>query len=349
MKNYQAKPYSLSDFDFELPKHLIAQTPAPARRDSRLLEVFADGQLRDGQFPDLAKRLQAGDVLVMNNTAVIPARLSASKQSGGKLEVFIERIESAQIAICLIRANRAPKVNDVILIAGQAGKICERTGMFYRIELLASDWFSLSEQQGDIPLPPYIQRKAQASDKARYQTVYAKEKGAVAAPTAGLHFDEAFLASLQQAGIIFAPVTLHVGAGTFMPVKTENLDAHQMHFERFFIPQSSAEAINAAKQSGRRVVAIGTTSVRTLESAAKNGRISELTGDTNLFIRPGYSFEIVDLLLTNFHLPKSSLMMLVSAFAGYELIFKAYQHAIAKQYRFFSYGDAMLLERATCL
>ncbi|MPV85601.1 tRNA preQ1(34) S-adenosylmethionine ribosyltransferase-isomerase QueA [Ostreibacterium oceani] len=345
-KTYTALPYTLSDFDFELPADLIAQFPAKERSASRLLQVNGENDFCDGVFADIVREFNAGDVLVLNNTKVVPARLQGKKISGGQLEIFVERIQDNNTALCMIRANRAPKPGVEIDIAGHRAMVSGRQGVFFIIELINddSDWETLMQASGDIPLPPYIQRAPIAEDSQRYQTVYAEKAGAVAAPTAGLHFDNALLAKLADKGVEITYITLHVGAGTFQPVKNEWLDTHQMHFELFEIPDETRRIVNAAKTDGRRVTAVGTTSLRALESAAQDQRIVMAGGDTDLFIRPGYPFEIVDRLITNFHLPKSSLMMLVSALAGYETIRSAYQHAINQRYRFFSYGDAMLLK-----
>lgn len=345
MKTYQALPYSLSDFDFDLPEQLIAQMPAATRAGSRLLKVVDDKHFENHQFAGIADEFIAGDVLVVNNTKVIPARLLGEKLSGGKLEIFVERIQSDVTALCMVRSNRSPKVGSQIHIANVTATVVERKGLFFVIELIEKTWAELTTEQGDIPLPPYIQRQTTDEDKSRYQTVYAEKKGAVAAPTAGLHFDKNILQTLREKGVEIVHVTLHVGAGTFQPVKAENLDDHQMHFELFEIPEETVAVVNQAKSEGRRITAVGTTSMRALESSADNQQLTINQGDTNLFIRPGYPFEIVDRLITNFHLPKSSLMMLVSAFAGYETIRAAYQFAIAEKYRFFSYGDAMILKR----
>ncbi len=343
-KQYTALPYTLSDFDFDLPTELIAQMPAPTRTQSRLLRVKGK-QLQDSQFSYIIDDFVGGDVLVVNNTKVIPARLFGSKVSGGKLEIFVERIQSPETALCMIKANRPPKIGSEIFIADSRAVINDRKGMFFVITLQSEEWSHLTADKGDIPLPPYIHRQTTDDDINRYQTVYAKENGAVAAPTAGLHFDDNLLQTLKDKGVEIVEVTLHVGAGTFQPVKAENLDEHIMHFELFEISDNTREIINRAKRENRRITAVGTTSMRALESAAHNGELLHSYGDTNLFIRPGYQFEIVDRLITNFHLPKSSLMMLVSAFAGYENIKLAYAHAIEQKYRFFSYGDAMMLDR----
>lgn len=346
IKTYTPEPYTLSDFDFVLPESLIAQTPAASRTASRLLKVISEQQFTHATFADIANEFVAGDVLVINNTKVMPARLLGKKLSGGRLEIFVERIQSETTALCMIKANRSPKIDSTIYIANETAKIVARRGVFFLLELSGQQtWAELTKQQGDIPLPPYIQRQTTASDVQRYQTVYAEKLGAVAAPTAGLHFDQALLQQLKNKGVIIAEVTLHVGAGTFQPVKSECLDEHQMHFELFDITEKTRQIVNKAKQENRRITAVGTTSVRALESAAECGQLVQCDGDTNLFIRPGYTFEIVDRLITNFHLPKSSLMMLVSAFSGYETINNAYQFAIEEKYRFFSYGDAMLLKR----
>ncbi len=342
-KSYTPEPFTLSDFDFELPESLIAQVPASSRTQSRLLKVRGEQHFEDAVFSDIADEFESGDVLVVNNTKVIPARLFGEKLSGGKLEIFVERIQSDKVALCMVRANRSPKVGSDIVVAGELATVKARQGIFFVIELQKNEWHMLTKEQGDIPLPPYISRETTRNDESRYQTVYAQKSGAVAAPTAGLHFDEQLLSQLKEKGVHVVQVTLHVGAGTFLPVKSENLDEHDMHFELFEIPEQTKQVVNQAKADGRRVTAVGTTSMRALESAAENGKLVVDGGDTNLFIRPGFHFEIVDRLITNFHLPKSSLMMLVSAFAGYETIRCAYQYAIREEYRFFSYGDAMLL------
>lgn len=344
--------YSLSDFDFHLPPQLIAQFPCAERSRSRLLQPLVDenNQLSgfaEGLFAEITNQFNAGDVLVVNNTKVMPARLFASKLSGGKIEVFVERISEANTALCMIRANRAPKVGGQIVFNDEThAQVLDKKGQFYLLKLTSSSWDVLLENQGEIPLPPYIQRQADSVDDNRYQTVYAKEKGAVAAPTAGLHFDEALFAKLRAKGVKIVEVTLHVGAGTFLPMKHEDIAKHEMHFELFTIPEHTATIINQAKQAGQRITAVGTTSLRALESSANNGQLQAGHGDTNLFITPGFQFQIVDRLITNFHLPKSSLLLLVSAFAGYDLIRQTYQYAIDQEYRFFSYGDAMLLERS---
>ena len=335
--------YSLSDFDFELPETLIAQYPLEKRSASRLLVVH-DEQLTDSHFHHLIDYLDKDDLLVFNNTRVLKARFFGVKATGGKIEILIERILDNRTALAKIRASKSPKDNSTILIDGQLDVTVQgRQGEFYILRF-PSDIFAILEQYGHLPLPPYIDRAADAYDETRYQTVFAREPGAVAAPTAGLHFDEELLDRLEQKGIRTAYLTLHVGAGTFQPVRSENLSEHKMHTEWYTIPQETVDAVRTAKAAGRKVVAVGTTSLRALESASRTGQLVAGSNETNLFITPGYRFRTVDHLVTNFHLPKSTLLMLVSAFAGYERIRKAYAHAIAQRYRFFSYGDAMLLE-----
>jgi S-adenosylmethionine:tRNA ribosyltransferase-isomerase len=336
--------YSLSDFDFDLPQQLIAQTPLPERSASRLLHVDGD-TLADRAFADIVTLLQPGDLLVFNDTRVLKARFFGTKASGGKVEVLIERIIDNRTVHAQVRASKSPQPGSAIRLADAFEVLVgERVGEFYTLGF-PSDVFSLIEQHGRLPLPPYIEHDADEFDEKRYQTVYAKQPGAVAAPTAGLHFDHALLDALRDGGVRFAFVTLHVGAGTFQPVRTENLAEHKMHSEWYTIPQETVDAVRAAKAAGRAVVAVGTTSMRALESASQSGALQAGSADTALFITPGYTFKTVDRLITNFHLPKSTLLMLVSAFAGYREIRAAYAHAIAQSYRFFSYGDAMLLTR----
>jgi S-adenosylmethionine:tRNA ribosyltransferase-isomerase len=336
--------YSLSDFDFDLPQELIAQTPLPERSASRLLHVDGD-TLADRAFADIVTLLQPGDLLVFNDTRVLKARFFGAKASGGKVEVLIERIIDNRTVHAQVRASKSPQPGSAIRLADAFEVLVgERVGEFYTLGF-PSDVFSLIEQHGRLPLPPYIEHDADEFDEKRYQTVYAKQPGAVAAPTAGLHFDHALLDALRDKSVRFAFVTLHVGAGTFQPVRTENLAEHKMHSEWYTIPQETVDAVRAAKAAGRAVVAVGTTSMRALESASQSGALQAGSADTALFITPGYTFKTVDRLITNFHLPKSTLLMLVSAFAGYREIRAAYAHAIAQSYRFFSYGDAMLLTR----
>ncbi|ALU88260.1 tRNA preQ1(34) S-adenosylmethionine ribosyltransferase-isomerase QueA [Herbaspirillum rubrisubalbicans] len=336
--------YSLSDFDFALPPELIAQTPLAERSASRLLQVQG-AQLSDRRFSDIVDLLQPGDLLVFNDTRVIKARLFGVKETGGKIEALVERILDARTVHAQVRASKSPPPGTRIRLADAFDvTVGERFGEFYTLHFPA-DAFDLLEQYGSLPLPPYIDHEADAYDETRYQTVYAKEPGAVAAPTAGLHFDQTLLEQLSARGVQQAFVTLHVGAGTFQPVRVEDLSQHQMHSEWYTIPPETVAAVRAAKAAGGRVVAVGTTSMRALESGSQSGELKAGSDDTQLFITPGYTFKTVDQLVTNFHLPKSTLLMLVSAFAGYEHIRAAYAHAIAQKYRFFSYGDAMLLTR----
>ena len=339
----------LSDFDYELPDELIAQHPAEQRSLSRMLHVDgANGEVADRQFLDLPSLLRAGDLLVFNNTRVMAARLHGQKESGGKVEILIERVIEPTRCLAHVRASKSPKVGSMLLVEDAQITMVARHDNLFELQLESvGDFYQLMESHGHMPLPPYIDRDDGADDKERYQTVFAKEMGAVAAPTAGLHFDDAMLSTLSEMGVEQAEVTLHVGAGTFQPVKTDNLDEHIMHSEWLSVSDETVEKIKACKARGGRVVAVGTTSVRSLETAAKEGELKPYQGDTRLFIRPGYQFQVVDLLLTNFHLPQSTLLMLVSAFAGYENIMPAYRHAVEQRYRFLSYGDAMLLERAT--
>ena len=342
--------FTLSDFDFTLPEELIAQHPAAERSGSRLLDGTGP-QPVDRRFTDLPDLLLPGDLLVFNDTQVVKARLFGQKASGGKLELLIERVlspstDSGHEVAAHMKVSKKPLPGAVLQMDGGftatlLGRWPNALGPLYRFKL-SSDPYALMAQHGHVPLPPYITHTDSQDDEQRYQTVFAKNPGAVAAPTAALHFDEATLARLAARGVESASVTLHVGAGTFQPVKTDNIAEHTMHFERFEVPAATHAAIAACKARGGRVVAVGTTTVRALESAARFGPGCD---DTNIFITPGFEFQVVDVLLTNFHLPKSTLMMLVSALAGYEHIMALYQHAIAGRYRFFSYGDAMLLTR----
>ena len=336
--------YSLSDFDFAVPQEVIAQTPLPERSASRLLQVEGAG-LTDRAFADIVDLLASGDLLVFNDTRVLKARFFGVKQSGGKVEVLIERVLDQRTVHAQVRASKSPPPGTVIRLADAFDVVTgPRAGEFYTLQF-PSDVFDLIEAHGRLPLPPYIDHAADSHDEQRYQTVYAREPGAVAAPTAGLHFDQALLEKLRARGVQFAYVTLHVGAGTFQPVRTENLAEHQMHSEWYTMPQATVDAVAATRAAGRAVVAVGTTSLRALESASQSGALEAGSADTRLFITPGYRFRSVDRLITNFHLPKSTLLMLVSAFAGYDNMRAAYAHAIAQRYRFFSYGDAMLLNR----
>ena len=334
--------YSLSDFDFDLPPERIAQLPLPDRSASRLLHVTPAG-LVDRQFADIIDQLVPGDLLVMNDTRVLKARFFGVKETGGQVEVLVERVLDSRTVLAQVRASKSPKPGNVIRLADAFNVTTgERAGEFFTLTF-DGDVFDLIEQHGRLPLPPYIEHDADAFDETRYQTVYSRTPGAVAAPTAGLHFDDALLARLAAKGIAFAYVTLHVGAGTFQPVRVETLSEHKMHTEWYTVPQATVDAVRAAKAAGRDVVAVGTTSLRALESASQSGQLEAGSADTALFITPGYTFKTVSRLITNFHLPKSTLLMLVSAFAGYDEIKRAYAHAIASHYRFFSYGDAMLL------
>ena len=339
--------YRLSDFDFELPPDLIAQVPSAQRSGSRLLHVVGT-RLADRAFTDLPSLLRPGDLLVLNDTRVIHARVRAEKSSGGKVELLLERMAGPREAWSQLRASHPPMPGAVLrLPGGAAARVLAREGRFYRLacdvdaELPA--WLA---RHGEVPLPPYIGRQARREDDARYQTVYARAPGAVAAPTAGLHFDEAMFAALAARGVERAFVTLHVGAGTFQPVQAEDLALHRMHAEWYELPQATVDAVAATRARRGRVVAVGTTSLRALESAAlADGTLRAGAAETSLFVTPGFRFRIVDRLLTNFHLPRSTLLMLVSAFAGFDAIRAAYAHAIAARYRFYSYGDALLLER----
>jgi S-adenosylmethionine:tRNA ribosyltransferase-isomerase len=338
----------LSDFDYPLPDELIAQHPPTQRGQSRLLHLDgANGALFDRQFTDLLELVNPNDVLVFNDTKVIKARLIGRKQSGGRIEVLVERVLDAHHALVQVRASHRPKPGARLTLADSfSAMVLDDQNDLLRLHFESdASVFELLERYGALPLPPYIAHVPDSLDEARYQTVYAKLPGAVAAPTAGLHFDQAMLRRLDERGVRMAYVTLHVGAGTFQPVRVEDLAEHRMHSEWYRIPQDSVTAIEAARAAGGRVLAVGTTSLRALEAAAVGGKLTASIGETNLFITPGFRFSVVDRLLTNFHLPKSTLLMLVCAFGGTENIRIAYRHAIAKRYRFFSYGDAMLIER----
>ncbi len=338
----------ISDFDYELPRELIAQVPAAARSASRLLHLDGrSGELRDRRFCDLPQLVDAGDVLVMNDTRVIKARLAGRKQSGGRIEVLVERVIDHERVLAQVRASKNPRPGTRLLFAQDAtAEVVGRQGEFFELRFAGcDDVLTLLERAGSVPLPPYITHPPDDGDAARYQTVYARAQGAVAAPTAGLHFDDALLATLQARGVVLAWLTLHVGAGTFQPMRVENPAEHQMHSEWYSLPQATVDAVNAARDAGRRVIAVGTTSLRALESAAAADELHAGSAETRLFIVPGYRFRVVDRLITNFHLPRSTLLMLVSAFAGMDNIRRAYRHAVESRYRFFSYGDAMLIEK----
>ena len=340
----------LDDYDFKLPAELIAQHPTGERSRSRLLLARRDA-FADRQFAELPSLLRQGDLLVVNDTRVIKARFLGQKASGGKVEVLVERIIDGRHAIAQIRASKSPGAGTTLRLEAQFDcNVTGRDGEFFTLSLGEHDpasFWDHCERCGRLPLPPYITHPADATDESRYQTVYAREPGAVAAPTAGLHFDDALFAALAASGIGTASLTLHVGAGTFQPVRVDDLTQHRMHAERFEIPPETVAAIEATRARGGRVVAVGTTSLRALEAATPEGeRVPQPgAGETRLFILPGYRFRCVDALITNFHLPRSTLLMLVSAFAGTATIRDAYAHAVRERYRFFSYGDAMLLER----
>ena len=345
--------FTLSDFDFDLPPELIAQTALPERSASRLLEVdnlATPARLTDRRFAELPDCITPGDLLVFNDTKVLKARFLGQKASGGKIEVLVERLTGERTALTQIRASKSPTPGTTLRLADAFDvTVGERVEPFYTLHF-PEDCLTLIEQFGRLPLPPYIEHDPDATDETRYQTVFAQNPGAVAAPTAGLHFDDALLARLDERGVERATLTLHVGAGTFQPVRVEKLSEHKMHSEWYQLPQALVDRIAATKARGNRVIAVGTTSMRALEAAARDaeaaGRpLAETRAETDIFITPGYKFRVVDRLVTNFHLPKSTLLMLVSAFAGIETIRAAYRHAIEERYRFFSYGDAMLLTR----
>lgn len=369
------------EFDFVLPEQLIAQHPPERRGASRMLYAH-DGVLEDRAFADLLQLVRAGDVIVLNDTRVIKARLYGSKESGGRVEVLVERVLNAHEVLAQVRASHAPTAGSFLNLAAKGSlggsgapaggddlaqplagckspakppiagasvltaEVLGREGEFFRLRFTSNeDILDLLDRYGQLPLPPYITHAADDEDEQRYQTVFARRAGAVAAPTAGLHFDEAMLQALRDKGVKLVYVTLHVGAGTFQPVRAKHIHMHTMHSECYVIPQASADAINLARATGGRVIAVGTTSLRALESAAATGELKAGESETDIFIIPGYRFKVVDVLLTNFHLPKSTLLMLVCAFGGMDEILSAYRHAVENKYRFFSYGDAMLIER----
>ena len=346
----------VSDFEFDLPAHLIADYPTKNRTDSRLLHLDArTGQLAHYHFRDLPELLNPADLLVFNNTRVIPARLFGSKPTGGKVEILLERMTGSNEAIVQMRASKPLRAGSSITLfrdetgVGEADnpvvEVLEKNGGFYRLRFPSPGVQAIADEYGHMPLPPYINRTDEPMDQQRYQTVYARHAGAVAAPTAGLHFDEPLLDRIAQKGVSQAEVTLHVGAGTFQPVRVDEVEQHEMHKEYLDVPESVCEQVLACRQKKGRVIAVGTTSVRCLESASTEGVLAPYRGDTDIFIYPGYEFQQVDALITNFHLSGSTLLMLVSAFAGSEHIRSAYQAAIDESYRFFSYGDAMLITR----
>jgi len=338
-----------TDFDFDLPSELIAQFPTRERSASRLLRLEGrNGTLDDRLFCELPQFLQAGDLLVFNDTRVIKARLAGVKTSGGIVEVLMERVLDNHRALAHVRASKTPKPGSRLLLANafEAEVIARQENLFLLHIHSETSILDLLEKHGAMPLPPYISHAPDSMDEERYQTVYARDPGAVAAPTAGLHFDADMLELLQQRDIEFAYVTLHVGAGTFQPVRVDNISEHKMHSEHYSVPEKTVAMIKSAKVRGGKITAVGTTALRALESATRTGELLAGCGETDIFITPGYQFKVVERLLTNFHLPKSTLLMLVSAFAGISHVQQAYQHAIEKQYRFFSYGDAMLIEKA---
>jgi len=340
----QPNALTVDDFDYELPAELIAQHPAPERTASRLLRLSRAG-ISDHAFSDLPQFLSAGDVLVFNDTRVVKARLFGVKDTGGRIEVLIERVLGTDEALAQIRASHPPHPGARLRLADAVDvTVVGREDDLYRLRF-DGEVLEVLERHGQVPLPPYIAHPPAAEDESRYQTVYARAPGAVAAPTAGLHFDAPLLERLRGHGVELAFLTLHVGAGTFQPVRTHKVADHRMHSERYEIPAATAAAVQRARERGRQVIAVGTTSLRALEASARNGEITAGSGETDLFVTPGFEFRVVNRLITNFHLPKSTLLMLVSAFAGIEPVRAAYRHAIANRYRFFSYGDAMLVDR----
>lgn len=337
-----------SDFHYELPPDLIAQHPPPARADARLLRLDgASGRFADLAFRDLPSLLRAGDLLVFNDTRVLPARLYGTKDTGGRVELLVERVLGERRAAAHVRASKPPKPGQTIVLEG--GRTCRVERRQGELHELAFDLpvLEVLEHGGHVPLPPYIGRADEPEDRERYQTVYARAAGAVAAPTAGLHFDDAMLARLDAMGVERVFVTLHVGSGTFQPLRADPVAGQRLHAERIAVSARAAERVNRAKAEGRRVVAIGTTAVRALETCAREGQVTASDGETDIFIYPGFRFRVVDALLTNFHLPESTLLMLVCAFAGTEQVLAAYAHAVRERYRFYSYGDAMFVEPRT--
>lgn len=334
-----------SDFQFDLPSGLIAQQPLEQRSDSRLLHLARqEGELADLAVRDLPRLLMPGDLLVFNDTRVIPARLSGHKETGGKIEILLERWLDEFTCLAQVRASKPPRAGSKLVLShGEIVQVEGREGEFYRLRSDPEPWSEIMNRSGHIPLPPYIDRADTELDRERYQTVFAARPGAVAAPTAGLHFDEALLQRLDDQGIRRVAVTLHVGAGTFQPVREEHIENHRMHAEYLEVSPAVCAAVAETKAAGGRVIAVGTTSVRSLETAASGGHLQPFAGDSRIFIYPGYTFRVVDGIITNFHLPESTLLMLVSAFAGMEPVRAAYAHAVRERYRFFSYGDAMLI------
>jgi len=331
----------ISDFDYALPDVLIAKYPASKRRESRLLEVRSG--LADRTFADLPALLEAGDLLVFNDTRVIPARLAAVKETGGRAEILIERVQDECVVLAQVRASKTPQPGSILTVSGGVNaRVQGRQGEFFLLEF-SEPVMPLLEAIGEVPLPPYLGRDAEPDDVQRYQTVYARDPGAVAAPTAGLHFDQQMLDDTLAAGVEHAWITLHVGAGTFQALRREHIEENRLHRERVLVPAACCDAVARTRAAGGRVIAVGTTAVRALECASRGGTIAPFHGETDLFILPGYEFRSVDAMITNFHLPQSSLLMLVAAFAGRERILGAYEHAVREQYRFFSYGDSMFV------
>jgi len=338
-------PLKRSDFQFDLPQALIAQQPLPRRSDSRLLHLpKAGGQLHDRRFRDLPGLLREGDLLVFNNTRVIPARLYGRKETGGQVEIMLERLLNDSECLAQLRVSKPPRAGSIIFLEdGSRIEVSRRDGSFFSLRLFEGGLGEKLEKLGHMPLPPYIDRQDTPDDRERYQTVYARHPGAVAAPTAGLHFDDALLEQIDSSGVERAEVTLHVGAGTFQPVRCDSIADHRMHAERLEVSAGVCEAVERARARGGRVIAVGTTAVRSLETAAAGGTLEPWAGDSRIFIYPGYDFRVTDGLLTNFHLPESTLLMLVCALAGTDETLAAYRHAVSMSYRFFSYGDAMLV------
>ena len=332
-----------SDFSYELPDELIAQYPARNRADSRLLVLDPQNGTRDAVFTDFPDLLREGDLLVFNDTRVMAARMYGRKETGGRVEILLERLMPDNHALAQVRASKAPKAGSRLKVGDRWLTVEGRQGDMFILSLAKGDFTGLMAAHGHMPLPPYIRREDESFDESRYQTVYARREGSVAAPTAGLHFDQPLLDKLADKGVDTARVTLHVGAGTFQPVRVENLEEHVMHAEWVEVPEKVCRQVDQTRRRGGRVIAVGATSVRSLETAAAGGELQPYSGDTRLFITPGYRFRVVDALLTNFHLPESTLLMLVCAFAGYEPVMAAYRHAVEQRYRFFSYGDAMFL------
>lgn len=336
---------NLADFDYELPVELIAQAPLPERGASRLLRLTSTpGLVEDLTFAQLAELLRPADLLVVNDTRVIPARLFGRKSSGGHVEMLLERLLTPRRALVQLRASHAPRPGTRLEFQNVGAVVAGREDEFFLLDFDA-ELLPVLERHGHVPLPPYIGRPDRPEDRERYQTVFARESGAVAAPTASLHFDAGFIARLRTRRIQLVPITLHVGAGTFQPVREQQLARGRLHREQLRVSEETCAAITAARRQGGRVVAVGTTVVRALETAARSGELRPFQGETDLFIMPGFEFQVVDAMVTNFHLPRSSLLMLVCAFAGTENVLRAYRHAVAQRYRFYSYGDAMFVER----